>query len=105
MGVMPEAEAAAPDEVAKDAVSVERASAPAVASKATVAPKAAAEAERKKKEKAEEKEKQATLANALMRKENRDTATVLVFFASALAIMPVGGLLICEAALREFRGQ
>merc|ERR1712224_811660 len=46
-------------------------------------------------------EKQITFAKALTKKENRDTASVLVFFASALAITPIGGLLICEASLRH----
>jgi hypothetical protein len=49
----------------------------------------------------DEEVKQVTLAKALMREENRDTATVLVVFAVALAVVPVGGLLACEISLRH----
>uniref|UniRef100_A0A7S1QM52 Uncharacterized protein n=1 Tax=Alexandrium catenella TaxID=2925 RepID=A0A7S1QM52_ALECA len=46
-------------------------------------------------------EKQTTLASALMKKENRGVARTLVFFATALAVIPVVGLVCCERLLRD----
>merc|ERR1719162_1492766 len=55
----------------------------------------------KESDKNDAKEKQITLAKALMKKENKDTASVLAFFMFALALVPVGSLLICEASFRQ----
>merc|ERR1712216_719724 len=44
-----------------------------------------------------------TLAGALKHKDNRDVATMFAAFTVSLAVVPIGGLVICEWLLRQLR--